>query len=929
MTAEEISQLYDDLKAQYAHRDVVGHRLRKVLTNNYHDEIGFLDLALPGQEPLVANLVGAAARITAQRVGRYPRISVIPAHRSQLDKDVRKTEAMELQLREDLERTGFRATLAQAALWMVSHGVLPLVVRPSVQYGSPVIEVRDPLTLYCVDPATEILTRRGWRPYLDLVVGEDVAGFDMATGNAQWTPLRAVNVFDFDGKLQATRKKGLSMRLTPDHRSVVYRRTQGTNRPVEGPFFKDARDLDGWDYVPQTARWERRSTLPFVTPRLAAVCGWVAAEGCYSGHEVTVSQSTTVNPTKVKIISALLGAQPNEVRPDGCAVWHLNDEYRALVKLLMPGKKLGAWCFELSKPAQKALLRAFIQGDGSKNGTGFSIVQAEKNRQNLDVLQVVALMQGWRATLSDVEEGPTGPCRHLYLSRGRQLATSLRDRTGDTQSLVPYQGKVWCPTTGLGTWVARRDGCVFITGNCDTVWPHRPEVSSALYVESMVPSRAEQLYPGASASLGEDVTNILIGEYFGPEGVTVVGPLGAGHADVLAEYPSILPFVCSVCRRSSTEPTCPNCGRSIARPLMTVIGRGFSSDLSFEGQFESTIPLLIAQAKMFGLMMSYLEQNVFPETNIFAELQSNNAQYAVGPGAVNQFAAGPGARVEKSTNEMSPQVFNELDRFERAIRIAGGFPAQMSGEPVATIATGKGIEELTATVDDNVNYWQTVVQDTLIKAMMLFSDTSIAFGGEGSGLYLPRSSYRVGVRHLSSSDPAQLVGMLQQVDSKLVSRATVRAKLDSVDQPEIEEVSIETEQLRDALLQGVLQRSAMPAAQGGMDPKDVARLIRMRREGAALEDAVERLAAEAQQAATPAGAPAAPASISQLLQKAAGDGQGGQPPAVMTPGGARSLERQMSIPPQQFTLNQEGAENNPPYAGRPPTLPSARTLPNV
>lgn len=612
MTAEEISQLYEDLKAQYARRDVVGRRLRKVLTNNYQDEIGFLDLALPGQEPLVANLVGAAARITAQRVGRYPRISVIPAHRSQLDKDVRKTEAMELQLREDLERTGFRATLAQAALWMVSHGVLPLVVRPSVQYGSPVIEVRDPLTLYV-----------------------------------------------------------------------------------------------------------------------------------------------------------------------------------------------------------------------------------------------------------------------------------------------------------------------------DTVWPHRPEVSSALYVESMAASRAEQLYPGASASLGEDVTEVLIGEYFSPEGITVVGPLGGGHADILADYPSILPFVCSVCRLTADRPVCPNCGRSIAKPLMTVVGRGFSSDLSFEGQFESTIPLLIAQAKMFGLMMAYMEQNVYPETNIFAELQSNNAQYAIGPGAVNYFNAGPGARVEKSANEMSPQVFNELDRFERAIRIAGGFPAQMSGEPVATIATGKGIEELTATVDDNVNYWQTVVQDTLIKAMNLFSDTSIAFGGEGSGLYLPRSSYRVGVRHLSSSDPAQLVGMLQQVDSKLVSRATVRAKLDSVDQPEIEEVSIETEQLRDALLQGVLQRSAMPVAQGGMDPKDVARLIHMRREGAALEDAVERLAAEAQQASPATGAAPAPASISQLLQKAAGGGQGGQPPAVMTPGGARSLERQMSIPPQQFTLNQQGAENSPPYAGRPPTLPSARTLPNV
>ena len=36
------------------------------------------------------------------------------------------------------------------------------------------------------------------------------------------------------------------------------------------------------------------------------------------------------------------------------------------------------------------------------------------------------------------------------------------------KSLVPYRGKVWCPTTKTGTFVARRKGKVFITGNMMT-----------------------------------------------------------------------------------------------------------------------------------------------------------------------------------------------------------------------------------------------------------------------------------------------------------------------------------------------------------------------------------------------------------------------------------------------------------------------------
>ncbi len=52
------------------------------------------------------------------------------------------------------------------------------------------------------------------------------------------------------------------------------------------------------------------------------------------------------------------------------------------------------------------------------------------------------------------------------------LITFVKKRFGPilftSQKKVKYQGKVWCPTTRSSYWIARRQGCVFITGNSQT-----------------------------------------------------------------------------------------------------------------------------------------------------------------------------------------------------------------------------------------------------------------------------------------------------------------------------------------------------------------------------------------------------------------------------------------------------------------------------
>jgi site-specific DNA-methyltransferase (cytosine-N4-specific) len=92
------------------------------------------------------------------------------------------------------------------------------------------------------------------------------------------------------------------------------------------------------------------------------------------------------------------------------------------------------------------------------------------NTITVDVLQAIAVTLGYKTTRTD-----DGDRWVLYLTTGGRSLT-LRGANGRFTPVgrERYTGTVWCPTTGTGTFVARRQGRVFITGNSfPTEWPRR------------------------------------------------------------------------------------------------------------------------------------------------------------------------------------------------------------------------------------------------------------------------------------------------------------------------------------------------------------------------------------------------------------------------------------------------------------------------
>lgn len=379
-----------------------------------------------------------------------------------------------------------------------------------------------------------------------------------------------------------------------------------------------------------------------------------------------------------------------------------------------------------------------------------------------------------------------------------------------------------------------------------TVWPHKPDTVDVLFANRMSAWQARSVWPVVGRivdAADEQVDNVIVGEYFDGTGITVC---------LLEPRVVVLEFLPNPCP---------------GRPLC-IMGRGFSNDLGFHGQFDHVVGTLIAQAKLFALMMAYADQQVAAETVVTGEIVSNSGRWATGPGAVNQIAAMPGASASKLINQMSPQVFTELDRLERSLRMGGGFPAQLSGEPAATIATGKGLEQLTLTVDDTVAYWQSVLDDAFMRAYGLVPPLARAMGYRGARNFTDKA--KVYVRSLSGADPAETVRLLQMQGAKNLSRETIMGRLPEVDSPRKEMVRLDIDDLRQTALKGI----EAGVVNGQMDAIQVAKIIQERKAGKEIEDVLvesERIrqeaAQEAQAQAAQAGGQAqqGPPGLSQLL----------------------------------------------------------------
>jgi len=324
----------------------------------------------------------------------------------------------------------------------------------------------------CVDEDTECLTIEGWKRYSEIMPGMVAAQYDMEAGKLQWEKVQDVAIYDVVNEpLVVAQNRDVKLMLTPNHRTIISRRHPKTRKHQPLTIIR-ADELKKTHSIPVSAKWDYEGIEP-VTPEWAELLGWYVTEGCETIYNWTVEiyQSKTVNPEKVKRIEYLLNAVGAEYSKAECvAQWQGSNRVTtafqvkgyAAIKLreYAPKKLLPHSVLMWSNRLLEKLLDGLVDGDGHRRADGrMSFIQ--RGKQMADLVQAIGTRLGYATMCSWRSQGSYT----VYFTPKKLL--SFRGTAGEGAEIKQelYTGKIWCPKLPAGTWVARKKGRMFITGN--------------------------------------------------------------------------------------------------------------------------------------------------------------------------------------------------------------------------------------------------------------------------------------------------------------------------------------------------------------------------------------------------------------------------------------------------------------------------------
>ena len=319
-----------------------------------------------------------------------------------------------------------------------------------------------------------------------------------------------------------------------------------------------------------------------------------------------------------------------------------------------------------------------------------------------------------------------------------------------------------------------------------------------------------------------------------------------------------------------------------------VIAKKFSFD-RMQGQYDQIIGLMASMAKINVMSIIAMEDAVFTETNISGEIESG--QYRKGRFAVNYLA--PGTQVSKPASNVPYQIFQQIDRIERQLRVGGSYPAQDDSQSPLSFATGRGLEELGASMSLMIREYHTVMADSIemIDTKRLEWDKNM-YGGSNKSLsgYMDNTFYsenydpgkdissfqtrRVYGAMAGYDEPQKIVTGLQLLNAGIIDSQTLQENLDGLDN-----IVRVNERITREKADKILFETLLAQAQQG-DPKATMTVVQIRKNPGDMQNILDKFFTaeepeipEAEQSliqGLPEGAAlppqGAPPGIAQLLQ---------------------------------------------------------------
>ena len=364
----------------------------------------------------------------------------------------------------------------------------------------PTVIVHSGGGYHCVPLDTEILTIDGWKRFNEVVIGETVLGYDREEDKLDWTSLEGKIIKEND-ELVKIKNDNFSVVCTPDHNWVcdVYHGHQ--SKKLSRNELVPAKQITRRRHrIILSAEFSNNKSWINITITEAAILGWFASEGSVTkkregtGQTYRITQRESTHGEEIR--SLLEGIPYKEYRSHSdktLLTFSINPSwFRSLWTRcgFDADKNEADWTrfvLGLEDLARDRFIDSFFKGDGTINRGGKVIYQ--KRGPIFDAVQLAVFLSGHYPSVNASMGRSAEWIRYTKPSRRWDLEVSPFGRSA-----------VWCPKTGLGTWVMRQGDVVCITGNC--YWKLRePEGKESI-------DKVEAIHRGITARLGSDMGSV-------------------------------------------------------------------------------------------------------------------------------------------------------------------------------------------------------------------------------------------------------------------------------------------------------------------------------------------------------------------------------------------------------------------------------------
>lgn len=340
----------------------------------------------------------------------------------------------------------------------------------------------------CLSDDTEILTEGGWKTVDDLSEGDTVFSVNPSTGGVERDAVLAIHCGNINGRM-LNYEGSVSALATPNHRWLVDRYSQAkvTKGNLESVFVESKGLSDYGDHRIWLAGGALQQDETQWTNDECALMGWVLTDGYYKRQNcpktgkawgtgrIGVTQTKKKNIGELDALFTRLGKHSRRVRKTGQHVWEITTCATKRMRDAMPGKTLTTdVILSMNSEQRKLLYETMLRGDGcydTKAGRYRKFCAGSKERA--DAFLALCALIGQPASAVCRDFSSYSPKQ--YASMGNvpksgncwlvELKQRNRAQSGYGKSWVEWEGRVWCPTTRNGTWIAKRNGKVFVTGN--------------------------------------------------------------------------------------------------------------------------------------------------------------------------------------------------------------------------------------------------------------------------------------------------------------------------------------------------------------------------------------------------------------------------------------------------------------------------------